>query len=172
MRVSLLIDKDQVPYAYPQRIFVWKPCTSACERPLVSSLMFGRDFPPTDVASKRRQLKSRGRCPQNLGNQTFGEPFWLKPVVAQGQGRVDCRGCVPGVHLIPRLCPQGQEDQGRVYPLLCCTPSSTVLRFPCIHSYATRGNEEGRCLLQHPPKQEETRSSPSSSMELKFELDT
>jgi len=29
-----------------------------------------------------------------------------------------------------------------------------------------------RCLLQKPPEQEDTRSSPSSSMELKFELDT
>ena len=34
------------------------------------------------------------------------------------------------------------------------------------------GNEEGRCLLQKPPEQEDTRSSPSSSMELKFKLDT
>jgi hypothetical protein len=36
----------------------------------------------------------------------------------------------------------------------------------------TRGNEEGSCFLEKRPKQEDTRSSPSSSMELKFELDT
>ena len=35
-----------------------------------------------------------------------------------------------------------------------------------------RGNEEGRCLLQQPLEQEDTRSFPSSLMELKFELDT
>jgi hypothetical protein len=36
----------------------------------------------------------------------------------------------------------------------------------------TSGNEEGRCFLEQPPKQEDTRSYPSSSMERKFELDT
>jgi len=36
----------------------------------------------------------------------------------------------------------------------------------------TRGNEEGSCFLEKPPEQEDTKSSPSSSMELKFELDT
>jgi len=36
----------------------------------------------------------------------------------------------------------------------------------------TRGNEEGSCFLEKCPEQEDTRSSPSSSMELKFELDT
>jgi hypothetical protein len=37
----------------------------------------------------------------------------------------------------------------------------------------TRGNEEGSGALQQPPpKQEDKKSSPSSSMELKFELDT
>ena len=36
-----------------------------------------------------------------------------------------------------------------------------------------RGNEEGSCFLEKHPEQEDTRSSPSSSsMELKFELDT
>jgi hypothetical protein len=34
-----------------------------------------------------------------------------------------------------------------------------------------RGNEEGSCFVQDPPKQED-KSSPSSLMELKFELDT
>ena len=105
VRVSLLVGEDQVLYAYPQRIFARKPCTSTCKRPPVSSLMFGRDFPPADVASKRHQPKSCGSCPQNLGNQTFGKPFWPKPVVAQDQERVDCRGRVPGVHPDPRLCP-------------------------------------------------------------------
>jgi len=36
----------------------------------------------------------------------------------------------------------------------------------------TRGNEEGSCFLEKRPKQKDTRSSPSTSMELKFELDT
>jgi hypothetical protein len=36
----------------------------------------------------------------------------------------------------------------------------------------TRGNEEGSCFLEKRPEQEDTRSSPSSLMELKFELDT
>jgi hypothetical protein len=36
----------------------------------------------------------------------------------------------------------------------------------------TRGNEEGSCFLEKHPEQEDTRSSPSSLMELKFELDT
>jgi hypothetical protein len=36
----------------------------------------------------------------------------------------------------------------------------------------TRGNEEGSCFLEKPPEQEDKKSSPSSLMELKFELDT
>jgi len=36
----------------------------------------------------------------------------------------------------------------------------------------TRGNKEGRCFLEKHLEQEDTRSSTSSSMELKFELDT
>jgi hypothetical protein len=35
-----------------------------------------------------------------------------------------------------------------------------------------RGNEEGSYFLDKPPEQEDTRSSPSSLMELKFKLDT
>ncbi len=53
-----------------------------------------------------------------------------------------------------------------------CTPSSPVLRFPCIRLYVTRGNEEGSCFLEKRPEQEDTISSPSSSVELKFKLDT
>ncbi len=77
-----------------------------------------------------------------------------------------------GVRPNPRLCSQGHKDQGRVCPLSRCTPSSPVLRFLCIRRYTTRGNEESRCFLEQPHKQEDTRSSPSSSIELKFELDT
>jgi hypothetical protein len=93
--VSLFVNKDRVPRVFPQRKFARKPCTSTCERPPISSLMFGRDFTPTDVGSKHRRPKSCGHCPQNLGNRTFGKPFWPEPVVAQGQGRVASRGCVP-----------------------------------------------------------------------------
>jgi hypothetical protein len=170
--VSLFVDKDRVPRVFPQRKFARKPCTSACERPPASSLTFSRDFTPADVASKRRRPKSHGRCPQNLGDRTFREPFQPEPVVAQGQRRVASRGRVPGVHPNPRLCPQGHKDQGQVCPLLRCTPSSPVLHFPCIRRYTMSGNEEGRCFLEQSPEQEDTRSSPSSLMELKFELDT
>jgi hypothetical protein len=159
--VSLFVDEARVPRVFPQRKFAQKPCTSACEHPPVSSLTFGRDFTPANVRSKRHRPKSRGRRPQNLGNRTFGKPFRPKPVVAQGQGRVASHGCMPGVHPNPRLCPQGHEDQGRVCPLSRCTPSSPVLHFPCICCYTTSGNEEGRCFLEQPPEQEDTRSSPS-----------
>ncbi len=172
MGVSLFVDEDRVPRVFPQRKFARKPCTSACERPPVSSLTFGRGFTPADVASKRRRPKSRGRRPRNLGDRTFGEPFRPKPVVAQGKGRVASRGRVPGEPPNPRLRPQGHKDQGRVCPLSRCTPSSPVLRFPRIRRYTTSRNEEGRCFLEQPPEQEDTRSSPSSSMELKFELNT
>ncbi len=121
-----------------------------CEQLPVSSLTFGRDFTPANLASKRHQPKSRCRRPRNLGDRTFGKPFWPEPVVTQGQGTVDCCGCVPGVHSNPRLCPQGQEDRGQVCPLLSYTLLSPVLRFPCIYPYATRGNKEGRCFLPAP----------------------
>ena len=144
--VSLFVNKDRVSSVFPQRKFAQKPCTSTCERPTVSSLTFGRDFTPADVASKSRRPKSRDRCPRNLGDRTFVEPFRPEPVVAQGQGRVDCRGRVPVEHPNPKLRPQGQEDLGRVCPLSRCTQSSPVLRFPCIRPYVTRGNEEGSCF--------------------------
>jgi len=104
VRVTLLIDEDTVcPWGiFPKRKFTREPCTSACERLPVSSLMFGRDFTPADVASKRRRPKSRGRHSPNRGDRTFGEPFLPKPIVAQGQGTVDCRGCVPREHSNPR----------------------------------------------------------------------
>ena len=133
--------------------------------------MYDRDFTPAEVASKSRRPKSRGRCPRNLGGRTFGEPFRPEPVVAQGQGRVDCRGRVPREHSSPRRHSRGREDRGEVCRLLRCTPSRPVLRFPCIRPIATRGNEEGSCFSEKRPEQEDTRSSPSSSMELKFELD-
>ena len=176
VRVSLLIDsfvdEDLAPRAIPGRIYARKPCRmSACERPPTSSWTFGKDYPATNVASKSRRPKSRGR-PQSRGGRTFREPFWPKPVVAQGQGRVDCHGRMPREHSNPRHHPQGQQDRGRVCPLSHSTPSSPVLRFPCIRPYATRGNKEVSCFLEKPPKQEDTKSSPSSSMELKFELDT
>ncbi len=90
--VSLFVDEDRVSRVFPQRKFSRKPCTSACERPPVSSLTFGRDFTPANVASKRRQPKSCGHRPRNLGDRTFGEPFRPKPVIAQGQGRT-CQEC-------------------------------------------------------------------------------
>ena len=104
----------------------------------------------------------------------FRKPFWPGSVIARGQGRGPQRGRVPGEHSNREPHPQGQEDRGRACPLSCCARTrSPVLRFPCIHPYyATRGNEEGSCFLEKPPKQEDTKSSPSLSMELKFELDT
>ena len=166
------VDKELAPRAIPERIYARKSCTGASKHPQVSSLAFGKLFPDADITSKSRRPRSRGR-PQNQGSRAFREPFRPERVIAQGQGRVDRRGCVPREHSNPRRHPQGQEDQGQVCPLPRCTPSSPVLRFRCIRLYATRGNEEGsRALQQPPPKQEDKKSSPSSSMELKFELDT
>ncbi len=130
VRVSLLVDEDSTPWVFPQRKITRKSCTSACKRPQVSSLMFGKDFPAANVASKSRRPSSRGR-PQIRGGRKFCEPFRHKSVVAQGQGRVDCHGRVPREHSNPRRHPQGQQEQGRVSPLSCCTRSrSPVLRFP------------------------------------------
>ncbi len=165
------VDKDLAPRAIPERIHAQKLCTGTCKHPQVSSLAFGKIFPAADIASKSRRPRSRGR-PQNQGGRAFREPFWPEPVVAQGQGRVNCRGRMPREHSNPRCHPQGREDQGRVCPLSRCTPSSPVLRFPCIRPYVTRGNKEGSCFLEKPPEQEDKKSSPSSLMELKFELDT
>jgi len=130
------VDEDLAPQVIPERIYTRKPCTSACERPSVSSLTFGKVFPATNVASLlkvKEEVLNAGACQESTSNR--------------------------GPH------PQSQEDRGRACPLCPCARSrSPVLHFPCIRPYATRGNEEGRCLLQQPPEQEDTRSSPSSLM--------
>ena len=134
--------KDLAPRAIPERIYTRKPCARAYEYAPARSSTFGKLFPAAAVTSKSRQPNSRGR-PQNRGDRRFREPFRPEPVVAQGQGRVDCRGHVPREHSSPRRHPQGREDRDQVCPLSRCTPSRLVLRFPCIRPIATRGNEEG-----------------------------
>ena len=179
VRVSLLIDEDRAPLVFPQRKIARKLCTSTCKRPQVSSLTSGKVFPAADVVSKSRRPSSCSR-PHNQGDRTFGELFRPEPVIAQGQGRVDCRGRVPREHSSPRRHSRGREDGGKVCPLSRCTPSRPVLRFPCIRPIATRGNEDGSGALQQPPPEQEDekislfkRISPfDASMELKFELDT
>ena len=155
----VFVDKDLAPRTIPERIFARKPYTSACERPPVCYLASDRVFRPAGAASKRCRQKSRGRPPRNQGERMFGEPSRPKPVVARGQGRGPQRGCVPGEHSNRRLRPQGQEDRGQACLLSRCARSSPVLRFPCIRPYGTRGNEEGSCFLEKPPKQEDTKSS-------------
>ena len=117
------VDEDLALRAIPERIYARKPCASACERPPArSSLTFGKLFPAADVASKSRRPRSRGR-PQNQGGRAFRELFRPEPVVAQGQGRVDCRGRMPREHSNPKRHPQGREDRGQVCPLslvACC----------------------------------------------------
>ena len=158
--------------AIPERIIARKPCASAYERPPARSSTFGQLFPAAAVASKSRRPDSCGH-PQGRGNRRWREPFRPEPVVAQGPGRVDCRGRVPREHSAsPRRHSRGREDRGEVCPLSQCTPSRPVLRFPCICPFATRGNEEGSGALLQPPPEQEDKKSPFSSMELKFELDT
>ena len=156
------VDKDLAPRAIPERIYARKPCRRAYEHAPARSSTFGKLFPAAAVASKSRRPNSRGR-PQIQGGRKFREPFRPEPVVAQDQGRVE--------HSSLRRHPQGQEDRDQVCPLSRCTQSRPVLRFPCIRPVETRGNKEGSCFVQDPPEQED-KSSPSLSMELKFELDT
>ena len=118
--ISLFVDKDRVPWAFPWTKFARKPCTSKCKRSIASSLTFGRGFTPADVASKRRRLKSQGCHPHNQGERFFGEPSRPKPVFTQGQGRGPQRGRVPGEHSNRRLHPPCQEDQGQACPLSRC----------------------------------------------------
>jgi hypothetical protein len=164
------VDEDLAPRAIPERIYARNLCACVYEYAPARSLTFGKLFPAAAIASKSRRPNSRGH-PQNRGDRRFCEPFLPEPVVAHGQGRVDCRGRVPRVHSSPRRHPQGREDRDQVCPLSRCTPSRPVLRFPCIRPIAMRGNEEGSCFVQDPPKQED-KSSPFPSMEPKFELDT
>jgi hypothetical protein len=103
------VDEELAPQAIPERIYARKPCASAYERPPARSLTFGKLFPAAAAASKSRRPKGRGR-PQNRGDRRDCEPFRPKPVVAQGQGRVDCCGRVPVEHPNLKLRPQGQED--------------------------------------------------------------
>ena len=103
------VDKDLAPRAIPKKIITRKSCARAYVHLPARSSMFGKLFPAAAVASKSHRPNSRSR-PQNRGNRRFRELFWPKPVVAQGQGRVDCRSRVPREHSSPRRHPQGQED--------------------------------------------------------------
>jgi hypothetical protein len=154
------VDEELAPRAIPKRIFARKPQTSTYERPPARSQTFGEHLAAADVASKSRRPNSRGR-PQTRGGQMFGKPFRPEPVVAEGRGRVDCRGRMPRGHSNPRRRhSQGQEDRGQVCPLSRCNPTSPVLRFPCICPYATRGNEEGSGALLQPHPERKTRRAP------------
>jgi hypothetical protein len=168
------INKELAVRAIPDRIYTQKSCTSTCVRPQVSSLASDWVFGPAGTASKSCRPKSRNRR-RNQGEQMFGKLFRPEPVIAQGQGRSPLRSHVPEEHSNRKLRPQGHKDRrGQACPLSRCARSSPpVLRFPCIRPYyATRGNKEGSCFLEKPLEQVDTKSSPSSLKELKFELDT
>ena len=166
--------------AIPTRVFAHKSCARAYQyAPPRRSTTIGQPLPAAVVTRESRRPRSRGR-PQDRGGRTFVAP--CRPeLVARGPRRVDCRGRVPEHSASPRRHSQGRENQGEVCPQSRSrTPSSPVLRFPCIRPFETRGNEDGSgALLQPPPEQEDEkislfkRISPfDASMELKFELDT
>ncbi len=138
------VDKDLAPRAIPERIIARKLCARADVHAPARSLTFGKLFPAAAVASKSRQPNSRGR-PQNRGDRRFREPFRPEPVIAQGQGRVDCRGRVPREHSSPRRHPQGREDRDQVCPLSRCTPSRRP-PFP-VHSSGRDERKRRRELL-------------------------
>ena len=168
---DFLVDEELAARAIPKRIYARKPCARGREYATAHtrSPTIGQPLPAAVVTRESRRPRSRGR-PQDRGGRTFVAP--CRPeLVARGPRRVDCRGRVPEHSASPRRHSQGREDRGEVCPLSRCTPSRPVLRFPCIRPFETRGNEEGSCFSEKRPEQEDTRSSPSSSMELKFELD-
>ena len=180
---DFLVDEELAARAIPKRIYARKPCARAREYAAAHtrSPTIGQPLPAAVVTRESRRPRSRGR-PQDRGGRTFVAPCRPEPVVARGPGRVDCRGRVPIEHSAsPRRHSRGRENQGEVCPQSRSrTPSSPVLRFPCIRPFETRGNEDGSgALLQPPPEQEDEkislfkRISPfDASMELKFELDT
>jgi hypothetical protein len=102
-------DEDLAPRAIPKRIYARKLCARAYEYAPARSSTFGKLFPAAAVASKSRRPNSRSR-PQSPGNRRFREPFRPELIVAQGQGRVDCRGRVPREHSSPRRHSRGRED--------------------------------------------------------------
>ena len=178
---DFLVDEELAARAIPKRIYARKPCARAREYAAAHtrSPTIGQPLPAAVVTRESRRPRSRGR-PQDRGGRTFVAP--CRPeLVARGPRRVDCRGRVPEHSASPRRHSQGRENQGEVCPQSRSrTPSSPVLRFPCIRPFETRGNEDGSgALLQPPPEQEDEkislfkRISPFDvSMELKFELDT
>ena len=138
--------------------------------------MYDRDFTPANNPSTRCHPKSHSHRPPNQCDCMFGKPFRPELDVAR-QGRVDCCGRMPGVHPNPRNRPQGPEDWSQdprspTQDLWWSRPSlSSLVCFPRICSFTMRGNKEGSCFEQS-PEQRQARSSPSSSVELKFELNT
>ena len=178
---DFLVDEERAARAIPKRRYARKPCVCAREFAAAHtrSPTIGQPLPAAVVTRESRRPRSRGR-PQDRGGRTFVAP--CRPaLVARGPRRVDCRGRVPEHSASPRRHSQGRENQGEVCPQSRSrTPSSPVLRFPCIRPFETRGNEDGSgALLQPPPEQEDEkislfkRISPfDASMELKFELDT
>jgi hypothetical protein len=173
------VDKELAPRAIRERLHARKLCGRAYERPPARSSAFGKLFPAAAVASKSRRLKSRPKSrPKSRG----------VPKVEAIEGSASRFGTNPSSPkakeelIVAVACHESTQAQGvnlkaertKACPLSRCTPetpSRPVLRFTCIRPFATRGNEEGSCFVQDPPKQED-KSPPSSLMELKFELDT
>jgi hypothetical protein len=94
---DFLVAKELATRAIPTRIIAWKSCGGAYVHAPPRSATIGQLFPAAVAASTSRQPLSRGR-PQGRGNRGFREPRRPGPVVAQGPGRVDCRGRVPIEH--------------------------------------------------------------------------
>ena len=96
----------------------------------------------------------------------FGKPFWPKPR-RRPRPRKSCLSWSRARRAPePKASPSRPRRPRTSLPVVALYSIEPGPLFPGIHPYVTRGNEEGR------PEQEDTPSSPSTLMELKFELGT
>jgi len=174
VRVSLLVDEDRAPWVFPQRKIARKLCMSACKRPQVSSLTFVKIFPAADVVSKSCRPSSCSH-PHNKAIECSANRFGPNPSSPKTKEElivvVACQ--VPREHSNPRLhtlkAKKTKTKSARCRAVLICARSSVSPAFIATRRVETK---KGGACYKSPPEQEDTRSSPSLSMELKFELNT
>ena len=121
VRVSLLVDKDTVPCGiFPERKFARNPCTSAWERPPVSSLTFSKV--PTLQARAVDQVVAA--VPKIKAVERLASRFGLKPLSPKAEEEL----------IVAVACQESTQTQGDILKANETETKSARCRAVLIHA--------------------------------------